>query len=83
MATPAPQKVRVAVRLKPERAGRRAAFVSRSNCAVTVGDKTYAYDHVYDEECSQLHLYESSVAPLVLGCFKGFNATVFAYGQTG
>lgn len=76
-------KVRVAVRLKPESArGRKCAFLNGSS-AVIVGDKTFHYDHVYGEQCTQESLYEDSVAPLVTGCFRGFNATVFAYGQTG
>ena len=32
---------------------------------------------------NQAEIYNSIVSRLVDGCFKGYNATVFAYGQTG
>ena len=28
-------------------------------------------------------MYNESVSPLMDACFEGYNATVFAYGQTG
>ena len=74
-------KVAVAVRLKPE-FGRRSLFLS-GRTSLTVGEKSFHYDQVFDENSSQQSVYETCVSPLVLGCFKGFNATIFAYGQTG
>jgi kinesin family protein 4/21/27 len=32
---------------------------------------------------SQEEVYNTCVAPLLEGCFLGYNATVLAYGQTG
>ncbi|XP_075218929.1 kinesin-like protein KIF3B [Lycorma delicatula] len=48
----------------------------------TVG-KQFTFDAVYDWNSSQEELYEESVQPLVSSVLDGFNATVFAYGQTG
>mmetsp|Transcript_1159 Transcript_1159/g.1881 ORF Transcript_1159/g.1881 Transcript_1159/m.1881 type:complete len:1768 (-) Transcript_1159:205-5508(-) len=46
-------------------------------------DKTFSFDYVFDEEATQDAIFEDCVRPLVMGCFLGYNATVFAYGQTG
>lgn len=71
-------KVRVAVRIRPEtRVGRKCA-VANPNHVISVGDKTFNFDAVYDEDSTQSEVYEGCVAPLVLGCFKGYNATLFA-----
>ncbi|EGB03166.1 hypothetical protein AURANDRAFT_2300, partial [Aureococcus anophagefferens] len=44
---------------------------------------SFKFDHVYDEESSQEELYESTARPIVESCLEGYNATIFAYGQTG
>lgn len=44
--------------------------------------KTFTFDGVFGEETSQAEVYES-VAPFVESVLHGYNATVFAYGQTG
>lgn len=45
--------------------------------------KTYTFDGVYGPESTQAELYETTVSPIVEEVLKGFNCTVFAYGQTG
>jgi hypothetical protein len=49
---------------------------------VTCGTQAWTYDHVYGGDCgdSLEGLYPQCVAPLLGGLFKGYNATVFAYG---
>ena len=47
------------------------------------GSHTFAFDHVYGEESSQAELYETTARPVVESCLEGYNATIFAYGQTG
>ena len=37
---------------------------------------------MFAERATQAEIYAGVVAPLVGGAFEGFNATVFAYGQT-
>ena len=44
---------------------------------------SFKFDHVYDEGSSQEELYESTARPIVERCLEGYNATIFAYGQTG
>ena len=43
----------------------------------------FTFDHVFEESISQDNLYCETLKPLVLSCLDGYNATVFAYGQTG
>ena len=47
------------------------------------GSHTFAFDHVYGESSSQAELYETTARPVVDSCLEGYNATIFAYGQTG
>ncbi|KAK6027228.1 kinesin motor domain protein, partial [Ostertagia ostertagi] len=51
---------------------------------VTIGtDRSFTYDHVFDQATQQAEIYDSCIDKLVNGLFDGFNATVLAYGQTG
>ena len=46
-------------------------------------DRAFTYDFAFDETVSQEHVYQTCVSPLLRGIFEGYNAAVFAYGQTG
>lgn len=43
----------------------------------------FVFDKIYDEDASQLHLFQTTVEPLLGDCFQGYNLTILAYGQTG
>ena len=43
----------------------------------------FNFDYVFADDSTQHDIYEQAVAPLVQGCFQGYNAAVFAYGQAG
>jgi len=45
--------------------------------------KTFTFDSVYDCSSKQKDIYEDTVGPLVESVLRGFNGTIFAYGQTG
>lgn len=45
--------------------------------------KVFTFDAVYNWNSHQEDLYEEIVRPLVSCVLDGFNATIFAYGQTG
>jgi kinesin family protein 4/21/27 len=49
---------------------------------ICVGQHTFTYDNVYGSGGGDdaTNLYPDCVEPLVEGLFKGYNATVFAYG---
>lgn len=44
-------------------------------------DKAFTYDFVFDVDSEQHSVYQACVYKLIEGCFEGYNATVFAYGQ--
>ncbi|CAB1314559.1 unnamed protein product [Coregonus sp. 'balchen'] len=44
-------------------------------------DKAFTYDFVFDIDSAQQQIYAACVHKLIEGCFDGYNATVFAYGQ--
>jgi len=46
-------------------------------------DMKFAFDRVFDENASQIELFENTTKFLLPGVLNGFNATVFAYGPTG
>ena len=45
--------------------------------------KSFTFDHVFGPDITQKGLYDKAAAPAVESVLNGFNATVFAYGQTG
>lgn len=45
--------------------------------------KVFTFDAVYGWSSSQRDVYDDAVRPLVESVLRGFNGTIFAYGQTG
>ncbi|PVV04574.1 hypothetical protein BB560_000925 [Smittium megazygosporum] len=45
--------------------------------------KEYSFDRVYSPDTEQETLYEEIGKPMLEEVLKGFNCTIFAYGQTG
>ncbi|XP_050536013.1 kinesin-like protein KIF3B [Daktulosphaira vitifoliae] len=45
--------------------------------------KQFTFDSVFDWNSTQEELYNKMVHPLIESVLNGFNATIFAYGQTG
>lgn len=45
--------------------------------------KQFTFDAVFDCNSTQEELYKKMVHPLIESVLNGFNATIFAYGQTG
>uniref|UniRef100_A0A8C9KE94 Kinesin-like protein KIF21A n=1 Tax=Panthera tigris altaica TaxID=74533 RepID=A0A8C9KE94_PANTA len=45
--------------------------------------KAFTFDYVFDIDSQQEQIYTQCIEKLIEGCFEGYNATVFAYGQTG
>ena len=55
---------------------------TESNQIVVGKDKVFAFDYVIPPKATQSELYDHCVKGLVHSLFEGYNATVFAYGQT-
>nr|XP_040056174.1 kinesin-like protein KIF3B [Gasterosteus aculeatus aculeatus] len=45
--------------------------------------KVFTFDSVYGWDSNQGDIYDDAVRPLVDSVLRGFNGTIFAYGQTG
>ncbi|XP_060634392.2 kinesin-like protein KIF21A isoform X11 [Anolis sagrei] len=82
--------VRVAVRIRPQLAKEKiegchiCTSVTPGEPQVFLGkDKAFTFDYVFDIESQQEEIYVHCINKLIEGCFEGYNATVFAYGQTG
>lgn len=48
-----------------------------------VKDQTFGFDRIFDDNATQVDVYESTTKPLLSSVLDGYNATVFAYGATG
>jgi len=45
--------------------------------------KTFSYDYVAPELVSQDEIFENVGKSITSYCLSGYNASIFAYGQTG
>ncbi|KAK6938551.1 Kinesin motor domain [Dillenia turbinata] len=43
---------------------------------------SYAFDHVFDQSCTNSRVYQLLVKNIIEAVVEGFNGTAFAYGQT-
>nr|DBA31288.1 TPA: hypothetical protein GDO54_007164 [Pyxicephalus adspersus] len=82
--------VRVALRIRPQLAKEKiegchiCTSVTPGEPQVFLGkDKAFTFDYVFDIDSIQEEIYRQCTEKLIEGCFEGYNATVFAYGQTG
>lgn len=79
--------VKVVCRVRPQNTmekersvGECVSFQGRN--AVKVNNSTFVFDRVLPPDTSQVECFESTAAPLAEEVVKGYNATIFAYGQT-
>ena len=92
------EAVRVVVRCRPlntkERSEDRSTSLKIDQTAQQIslpgGSQTdatlsrlFTFDAVFGPECGQEDLFHSTAAPIVDAVLKGFNGTIFTYGQTG
>lgn len=85
------KNVRVFCRFRPFNATelskdeRRVVTVHKSRIVQVESEakQQFEFDHVFGEEAKQEEVYEVVARPLVNEIFKGYNATVFVYGQSG
>ena len=87
------ERVRVVCRIRPLNA-KELAFSSHGNC-IKISNEThldivvdeashpYQFDRVFGPDSDQLSVFEYTAIPLIQDVLKGYNATIFAYGQTG
>ncbi|XP_014880390.1 kinesin-like protein KIF21A [Poecilia latipinna] len=80
--------VRVALRIRPQLPREKiegchiCTYVMPGEPQVILGkDKAFTYDFMFDMDSQQDAIYSTCTEKLIEGCFEGYNATVFAYGQ--
>ena len=83
--------VKVVARVRPhndietKRGGRECVQIpSDTEVHVTEDDSTfkYTFDRVFGPKSTQLETFEYVAKPVVVDVLEGYNATIFAYGQT-
>ncbi|KAK9889035.1 hypothetical protein WA026_004317 [Henosepilachna vigintioctopunctata] len=78
--------VRVFLRIRPtvEQDGPSAiTYLTPKEICVKGHSKTYSFDQIFDEKTAQNKVYKTVVGSIIADVVKGYNCTVFAYGQTG
>ncbi|XP_064401804.1 kinesin heavy chain-like isoform X2 [Halichondria panicea] len=83
-------RIRVVCRVRPLNTKEKAnsdfvvKFPSASTVELTTHQRnhSYTYDHVLNDTSSQPEVYAVAAKPLVNDVLSGYNATIFAYGQT-
>lgn len=61
-------------------------YNKRDGCTIsnTVGfAQSYTFDRVFDANTSQQSLFEEAAKPVIDDILKGYNGTIFTYGQSG
>ncbi|KAL0872694.1 hypothetical protein Bca101_022399 [Brassica carinata] len=77
------EPVRVAVNIRPLTTSEGCITVTPDEPQVHIGSHTFMYDFVFGNAGLPFsQIYHRCVAPLVEDLFKGYNATILAYGQT-
>ena len=83
-------KIRVGIRIKPEREDPLKDFSYRSirestkiDISVSGNRSEFYFDNIFEQTCSQGEVFAMSTQPIIDAVLEGFNGTIFAYGQTG
>jgi kinesin family member 5 len=86
------ENVRVVCRVRPQNAreikegGVPCVKVTKTSIEVHSGDEgshTFQFDRVFGFESDQKSVFDDAAVPLIHDVLNGYNATIFAYGQTG
>ncbi|KAL0078861.1 P-loop containing nucleoside triphosphate hydrolase protein [Phycomyces blakesleeanus] len=55
----------------------------KRNVRLKSSKKVYSFDHVFDDQSTQEHVYNEVAQPILDEVLRGYNCTILAYGQTG
>ncbi|OMO99839.1 hypothetical protein CCACVL1_03590 [Corchorus capsularis] len=79
------ERIHVAVRarpLSPEDAKTSPWRISANSIFIPNNSTKFEFDQIFSEDCKTGEVYEARTKELVAAAVRGFNGTVFAYGQT-
>ncbi|CAE7538358.1 kif3 [Symbiodinium natans] len=89
---PHEESIKVCCRFRPqnqlekekEQSGRICVTVNGDGTSVYVPsiDNSFVFDRVFGVDATQKEVYDYAAKPIINGVLRGFNGTVFAYGQT-
>ncbi|KAI6225485.1 Kinesin-like protein [Aphelenchoides fujianensis] len=83
-ATPNQHRVFVAARLKPVEKEATIDLKIGGNRLFLVDDRRkFEFDAIFDENATQVEVFNGVAEKIVAGCLEGFNGTIFAYGLVG
>ena len=51
--------------------------------AVEEGLYNFSFDRIFGDKSNQVDVFNDTAHPLIKDVLSGYNATIFAYGQTG
>ena len=85
------QKVRVVCRIRPTNqkeivsGGKHCINFTEQSISVEYEDTNpkFSFDRIFGPESSQGDVFDYTAVPLISDVLGGYNATIFAYGQTG
>ncbi|OTB05715.1 hypothetical protein M426DRAFT_56522 [Hypoxylon sp. CI-4A] len=63
--------------------GAKGKLIELSMGPSALSNKTYNFDRVFSQAADQSMLYDDVVKPILEEMLRGYNCTIFAYGQTG
>ncbi|KAK4485521.1 hypothetical protein RD792_008163 [Penstemon davidsonii] len=79
------ERIHVSVRprpLSPEDAKTTPWRISGNSIFIPNPPSKFEFDHVFGEDCKTEDVYRARTGDIVAAAVRGFNGTVFAYGQT-
>jgi len=87
---PHEESIKVCCRFRPqnqlekEQSGRICVTFNGDGTSVYVPsiDNSFVFDRVFGVDAAQKEVYDYAAKPIINGVLRGFNGTVFAYGQT-
>ncbi|GAA0162951.1 microtubule binding motor protein [Lithospermum erythrorhizon] len=74
--------VKVVVRIRPASGGDRTVRKVADD-VISVGDRKFAFDSIFDLNSTQDDVFQLVGVPLVKNALAGYNTSILAYGQSG
>ncbi|KAK2634402.1 hypothetical protein Ddye_029194 [Dipteronia dyeriana] len=78
-------RIQVTVRarpLSPEEANKSPWRINGNSISITNHSSKFEFDRIFGEHCKTAEVYKDRTKDIVAAAVRGFNGTVFAYGQT-
>lgn len=84
------ENVRVFIRIRPltdaeDNEEKNIMFLDKNSITISkpCNARTFKFSKIFGQDSSQMELYRSIAVPIVEKVLRGYNGTIFAYGQSG